>query len=327
VRESVVRGFADQLIHYFDRPHVGVPEGPLGGPAAWRSDQLDETWSEQLDSQQVEEILVAVAGASRSGRPTAELSATDLPLPSFAPSFDRWRRALRSGRGFVLVSGFPVGEWSSAETETACWGIGLHLGDPGAQNVEGDLLGHVRDVGTDLAHGDERLYRTNQAIRFHCDAADVVGLLCRSSSPTGGASRLVSSVTVFNELLEADRAAAFHLFDEFALDARQPEGSATPFVRVRPAAFDGEQLRTFMHLDYFESAARHHDVELDELTRRTLRQWEAIAERPELHLGMQLAPGDLQLVSNHSVVHARTEYRDDPSAPRDLLRLWLSLDR
>jgi alpha-ketoglutarate-dependent taurine dioxygenase len=40
---------------------------------------------------------------------------------------------------------------------------------------------------------------------------------------------------------------------------------------------------------------------------------------------MQLEPGDVQLVSNHSVVHARTAYVDDPSSPRHLLRLWLSL--
>jgi alpha-ketoglutarate-dependent taurine dioxygenase len=44
-----------------------------------------------------------------------------------------------------------------------------------------------------------------------------------------------------------------------------------------------------------------------------------------VHLDMQLSPGDVQLVSNHTVVHARTSYVDDPSSPRHLLRLWLSL--
>jgi hypothetical protein len=42
---------------------------------------------------------------------------------------------------------------------------------------------------------------------------------------------------------------------------------------------------------------------------------------------MALAPGDLQLVSNHTVIHARTAYDDAPDADgrRHLLRLWLSL--
>ena len=37
--------------------------------------------------------------------------------------------------------------------------------------------------------------------------------------------------------------------------------------------------------------------------------------------------GDVQLISNHSVVHARTAYEDVPGSERHLLRLWLSLER
>jgi len=42
---------------------------------------------------------------------------------------------------------------------------------------------------------------------------------------------------------------------------------------------------------------------------------------------MQFERGDIQLLSNHLVLHARTAYADDPdpSRRRHLLRLWLSL--
>jgi alpha-ketoglutarate-dependent taurine dioxygenase len=42
---------------------------------------------------------------------------------------------------------------------------------------------------------------------------------------------------------------------------------------------------------------------------------------------MDLQPGDIQLVSNHSVLHARTEYEDfaEEQKKRLPLRLWLSL--
>ena len=55
---------------------------------------------------------------------------------------------------------------------------------------------------------------------------------------------------------------------------------------------------------------------------------EAIANSPEYYFDMELVPGDLQLVSNHSVIHARTAYRDagDADRRRHLLRLWLSLE-
>jgi hypothetical protein len=42
---------------------------------------------------------------------------------------------------------------------------------------------------------------------------------------------------------------------------------------------------------------------------------------------MNFEPGDVQLISNHTVVHARTAYEDAPESERHLLRLWLSLER
>jgi hypothetical protein len=322
-----MRGFAEQVLHYFDRPTGSRPLGSVGGPAAWTGETVGDAWRDALTAEQVDELGAAVTSVVASGVDLGTLSADDVALASLDNDIQRWRHELAEGRGFVLVQGFPVQQWTLPEAEAACWIVGLLLGEPGAQNLEGDLLGHVRDIGPELAHADERLYRTNHAIRFHCDAADVVGLFCRSTSRRGGASRLVSSVAV-HDLLQAEQPAlADHLFDEISLDTRRPPDAGLPVVPVTPAAFDGEQLRTFMHLDYFTSVERHDGIELDPLTRDTLAAWEEIAERRGVHLDMQLAPGDLQLVSNHVVVHARTAYEDDPASPRDLLRLWLSLDR
>jgi len=320
-------GFLEQLLHYFDRRHVGAPTAPVGGPAAWCGRDLagSDAWRERLAAEHVAELQRAVAGARASGRATRDLTRDDFPLPTLGEEIARWRTDLASGRGFVLIGGLPVDAWSADEAEIAFWGLGLHLGVPGAQNEEGDLLGHVTDLSATARHADERLYRTNHSIRFHCDVADVVGLLCLGTSRAGGASRLVSSVTVFDELLATRPDLAARLFEPMLLDARRPEGASTQYTPVQPCAFDGARLSTFMHLDYYTSVERHPGVTLDPLARELLAAWEEYAERPDVHLDMQLAPGDLQLVSNHTVVHARTAYVDDPAAPRHLLRLWLTL--
>ncbi len=41
---------------------------------------------------------------------------------------------------------------------------------------------------------------------------------------------------------------------------------------------------------------------------------------------MALWPGDIQLLHNHAVLHARTDFEDhpEPEKRRHLLRLWLS---
>lgn len=322
-----MRGFLEQLLCYFARPHVGVPTTRVGGPAAWMGADLADArlWREELTPAEVDELRAAVAAAVATGRPARALVAEDFPLPTLRDAVARWRATLDAGRGFLVVRGVPVDRWSAAETEVAFWGLGLHLGVPGGQNEEGDLLGHVTDLSAERGHADERLYRTNRAIRFHCDAADVVGLLCLGGSARGGASRLVSSVTVFDHLRATRPELAARLFEPMLLDARRPAGAGLQYTPVPPCAFDGTRLRTFMHQDYYRSVERHPGATLDDLARATLDAWEAYAERPDVHLDMQLARGDLQLVSNHSVVHARTAYEDDPAAPRHLLRLWLSL--
>lgn len=317
--------FGEQLLHYFDRPHGAPPSAPVGGPAAWTGAGLAAApgWCEELGPAEVDELQRAVATAA--GRPLQALAREDFPLPALGAALRRWRAALRDGLGFALVRGVPVAGWSQAQAELAFWGLGLHLGIPGAQNGEGDLLGHVTDLSAHSEHPDERLYRTNRSIRFHCDAADAVGLLCLRASPDGGESRLVSSVSVFDELRATRPELAARLCEPLLLDARLPAGARVAYTPVRPCCFDGRRLRSFMHLDYFRSVERHPGAGLDPLARAALDAWEEIAERPGFHLDMQLRSGDLQLVSNHSVVHARRAYADDPAAPRHLLRLWLSL--
>lgn len=321
--------FLDQLLRYFDREHVARPDGPVGGPAAWWGSDLagSDEWVVHLDDDQVDELVRATAEAVASGRPMGELTAADFPLPRLTADIGQWRRELDEGRGFVVVRGLPVRSWTELEAETAFWCLGLHLGRPGAQNGDGDLLGHVLDLGEDANHAASRLYRTNSDIRFHCDAADVVGLLCLRTAEAGGASRLVSSVTVFDQLRSHDPELAAQLFEPFKLDARLEPGREPRFTMVQPCCFDGERLRTFMHTEYFSSVDRHEGVEIEPVQAAALEAWERIAERPDVHLDMELEIGDVQLVSNHTVVHARRGYVDaeDPSERRHLLRLWLSL--
>lgn len=319
--------FVEQVLHYFDRPHTGVPTASIAGPAAWLGCDLETSpeWEHRLTDDEAAELDAAVAGVAPD-RPLTELSAEAFPLPTLSAVIREWRSELDTGRGFVLVRGLPVERWSEHEREVAFWGLGRHLGIPGEQSGRHDLLGHVTDLG-DPADADGRQYRTNQDIRFHCDAADVVGLLCLRPAADGGTSRLVSSVSVFNLMLAEHPDLVARLFEPFMLDARQEDGAdGSPYLPVQPCCFDGSRLRTFMHVGYFGSVTRH-GVELSDRDRATLEAWEAIAERPGVHLGMDFGPGDLQWVSNHSVTHARTAYvdHDDPTRRRHLLRLWLSL--
>lgn len=253
----------------------------------------------------------------------AELTRPEVALGTLEPLVERSRAAMTQGLGFLLWRGLPVSEMGPHEVEAAYWALGLHLGHPGAQNGEGDLLGHVTDYHDPADMPLAREYRSTVDISFHCDAADAVGLLCVAPAAEGGSSRLVSSVAVFDELLATAPDLAARLCEMVELDTRS-DGEGFDHVPVRPACFDGQRVATFMHLGYFRSAERHTDVELDADLIAALDAWDEIAARPGMALSMELHAGDLQLCSNHTVAHARTGYVDDPDAPRHLLRLWLT---
>lgn len=323
---SAYRSFAAQFEHYVNRPGSVVPDTPVGGSAAWTADELDldQSWVHELSEREIACLDHAVAHVEAAGIRMEHLSVKDVPLGALDPTVRQWRSQLADGRGIVLVRGLPVREWTPHRTELATWCLGLHLGIPGAQNPAGDLLGRVQNmVASD--QGAHRLYQTSADIRFHCDYADVVGLMCVRDAPVGGESRVASSIAIHDEMLLREPELARRLYGEVWLDARD-EGP-DPARPVRPFACDGARLSVFYHSDYFRSVARHGpSFAPSELLLAALDRFDELAASDRFCLPMRLEPGDLQLVSNHSVVHARTHFRDDPAAPRLLLRLWLSLD-
>jgi Taurine catabolism dioxygenase TauD, TfdA family len=78
---------------------------------------------------------------------------------------------------------------------------------------------------------------------------------------------------------------------------------------------------------YIRDAQRH-----DKAPRLTAQQLDAldllegIANDPSFYLQMAFQPGDIQLLNNARILHAREAYTDydEPTEHRHLLRLWLT---
>jgi len=319
-----------QALHFFLRPHVGIPTSALHSAAAWRGEDLlrDGNWISCLSAPEIAELEAAVSHARGTGKALADLRKSDFPLPTLAARVDRWRAEVATGCGVQVLRGVPVERWSTADSERFFWCFGQHLGQVGAQNRDGELLGHVRDQGASYADPTVRGYKTSAHLSYHCDAADAVGLLCLRTAKTGGSSRFVSSVTVWNELLRTRPDLARQMFQPLAFDTRGDGG--LDFFQIAPCRFADGALRTFYHADYFRTAERQPGApKLTPMQREMLDAYDAIANSAGTFLEMEFAPGDVQLLSNHTVLHSRSEYEDhaEPERKRHLLRLWVSFEQ
>ena len=321
---SVVR----QSLHYLARPHSSIPRAPLGGPAAWRGDELARRsdWRVPLSADEIDELDRAIASVERSAKPLAALARADFPLPTLGAKIRAWSEELRGGLGVVVLEGLPVERWTEAQASIFFWSLGLHLGRPGAQNGRGDLLGRVRDEGRAYDDPKVRGYETRAALAFHVDFADVVGLFCLHEAKSGGESRFVSSVSVYNEILRRRPELLERLFSPTLFDARGDAG--VDYFSVIPCRYDAGVLRTTYHGDYMRSVQKlAHAPALDPKMRELLDVYDEVASAPGMSIGMEFRAGDVQLLSNHTVLHGRTGWVDhpEPERRRHLLRLWLSL--
>ncbi len=303
-------------------------DGPLDVPAAWRGEELsqDGSWIDRWQPAEIDEFDALVAAHAGLGmNRLADLGPGDLLLPTMAERFDAWRSELFSGRGVLLIRGLPVERWTDDEAALIYWAIGHALGVPVVQNPAGDVLGHVTDTGRKNIDADVRLYQTPDRIRFHVDGASAVALLCLRSAQEGGASRLVSSVTIHNEVWRRRPDLVPELFRRFPVDRRNEEGPGEqPFWMLPMVRWDGRRLRTFYHSDYTHSSQRHSSApRFTPAQSELLALIEEIGADPSISYDMDLEPGDIQIISNEVTLHARTAYVDRPGERRHLLRLWL----
>jgi len=305
---------------------------PFTGPSAWKGADMADRGSEwliHLTPAQIKELEAAAAHFLSLGRDVGEIAAKDFPLPAFGKNLHALADKLLHGIGFEVLRGLPTETYSQEVAATIFCGIGAHLGHARSQNAAGHILGHVRNTGADPKDTNTRIYQTAERQSFHTDSADVVGLLCLREAQKGGMSLLVSAESIANRMAETRPDLLALLFEPIATDRRGevPEG-AKPFMTIPVLSWHAGHLTVFYQRQYIVSAARFADAPpLTEAHIEALDLFDALANDPDLHLSMQLQPGDMQFVYNHSQLHDRTGFTDwpDPAQRRHLMRLWLSM--
>lgn len=300
-------------------------------PADWSNTNIsaDTSWKYFLTVKETRGLL-EMAESVRSqlqGDPNKllTLGREDLDLGIFSNRLRDIYRCLKEGTGMALIRGLPVHELDAIDVATIYWGIGRHLGNAMPNNPDGDMLGHVMDLGKSQADANSRGYQTREAMDYHCDQCDIVGLICIRTAKSGGISKVASSVSMYNTLLRD--------YPEYAQSLSEPlhwtkhgehaQGEA-PYYTSPVFNFLENKLCTSFGPKHIVKGHELPDTPpLTELQRAALRQAEDIAEQQ--HIDMVLEAGDMQFLNNYVALHTRSAYSDfdDPARKRLLWRLWL----
>lgn len=303
-------------------------------PAAWIGPKIqsDTSWAYRFDADALAEIDAALFHAKRV-KARIPFAPEAFPLPRVAREMEKILDDVENGQGFKLLRGIPREKYSDEDCELIYWGLTAHLGKPVSQNARGHLLGHVRDEGRTQADPNARAYQTSQRMDFHTDMLpiDLLGLLCLRTAKRGGASKITSALTIHNVLREERPELLDALYGNFYIDWRgeEPQGEKGFFTLPMFSECQGKVTARINSLPYYESAARHGaQYAPTPLQREALLKVQEIANRPELMLTMDFQEGDIQLVNNHTMLHAREAYEDfpEPGRERHLLRMWIAVD-
>ncbi len=301
-------------------------------PQAWYGPEMAQRtdWIHVLGPAEVDEIGAAVRVAERAGLDLIDVRREHFPLPRLAAKLGELRNEALRGRGFALLRGLPVEGMSLRSAAIAYWGLGLYLGEAVSQNGKGHVLGHVKNLGLDLADPEVRGYQTTARLNFHSDFADLVCLLCLKTSKSGGLSTIVSSTTLWNEMVRSrpDLARALLAPVHYTRWGEIPDGKMH-YAEMRVFSPGPDYMIAVYGRNAINKSQGFPDVpRLAEVQIEAMDYLEALASDPRFYFDMEFRPGDVQILCNHFTFHCRTAYEDwpEPAKRRHLMRLWLACD-
>lgn len=306
---------------------------PIRESSSWSAQELSEdgSWRHTLTRDELAELDAATRQACDLGLIVGEFGRDEFALPTLGPRIEQLVDGVENGRGVALIRGVPVCAYDEASLRLLYWGMGVYAGRVISQNSRGQLLAEVRDHGNEYRDPNTRGFSTNAELQPHVDTSDMTALLCVRAARSGGHSRVVSSTAAYNAILREHPDYLPVLYRGFHNDLRGegPTGKIDELTSDRIPVFSYHAGRVSCSFNYrmIEGAATKSGTPLSEYERAALDFLREVSLRSEHGYWFTMVPGDIQMVSNHSVFHSRSEFEDhaQPQHRRCLYRLWINV--
>ena len=312
-----------------DHQQLPWPPQPIKHPAAWRNAELFERadWTHSLSSSDVAEIRAAVMACESDD--LYQITKARFPLPRLGETLVRIQDALENGSGACRMVGLPVDEWTESQLQKILWGLSHYIGTPVSQSASGERIFSVRDAGFADTDPRSRGPNTRKRLTFHSDRCDVIGFLCVQPAKSGGENYVVSSITLFNEILRQRPDLLKILMQPFYYQRHNVDtGNSSPYTQ-QPifSIFEGHFAANLLRVLIDRAYASDELPDMSPQQKEALDFVEELASLPELHVQFRQEAGDILFLNNFVTLHRRAEFVDHAELDqrRHLLRIWLSV--
>ncbi|KAK4201658.1 hypothetical protein QBC40DRAFT_277680 [Triangularia verruculosa] len=230
---------------------------------------------------------------------------------------------VHNGRGFVVIRGLKAKQCTCSDEDgvIAFLGVMSYIGDVRCANSNGMAMDHLRDAIRDekpkgREHVELHPSKMMAPLKFHADRkfADILALFVKSKAASGGKQYLSSAWTVYNKMRESYPEDLRILVNEFPWPGVKDDQPHTTYSPV----FFYKDGRIICQLVYriFEGTNILNS-----------RQWHALDVLEEVANGvaieLDVREGDIQVINNLGLLHARRGWIDRPGKERYYYRLGL----
>ena len=303
---------------------------PVSGEQVWLGPDMttQSRWQFQVPGAATDTLrrVVEAARAGKLDQDSFDFESIEIPelRAALAPAV----RELASGTGMAMLRGYEAGWFDTEGHKIALLILGRHVGLLGPQEHRAKGISEVMDIAP--PEGDRYYFHVGGPLPMHMDPVDVVGLLCLRKAKTGGTSRIVSSMAVHNEILRTRPDLLAVLYRGFRHRRRRHRitdgGPLTEHYCPVYCDIGGEIVCNFLSAP-IRMAVEEGLMSLTPEESEAIDLMEAVPERADLCMEMDLEPGDIQLLNNRITLHGRADYEDSgaPDERRLLLRTWLTM--
>ncbi|KAL4757803.1 TauD/TfdA family dioxygenase [Aspergillus foveolatus] len=315
-----------------------LPEGfpqELKSDLAWNGKTVGEIydWNYHLTEDDLKEVDQALRHFKALNLPLGLVNQETFPLPKLHDSLRLISREIHLGRGFKVIRGVPVDQYTREEIFITYAGITSHIApirgrqDNSWQGKPADVvLAHITDLSrkVDTRTIKAPAYTTEKQV-FHTDAGDVITLFALEEAAEGGQSYLSSSWHVYNELART-RPDLIHTLAEPWVAEQGGDVVCRPLLYHQPQTTSSPERLIIQYArrgftGYWGKPRAATLPPITEAQAEALDALHYLAENSAVALDFH--KGDIQVVNNLSIFHARAGFTDSDEKRRHLVRLWL----